>query len=181
MCVDENYEGGYDIDYFVEHYAPRLHALGIDAIDATFGSMLPAKSRNPEIGSNDYIGGGFYVPNLVTLPSVRKLRAGLEAKGIAMPLIGSCNINTPEQFRHMVGQGAADLVGSCRQSLDDPDFPRKIAEGREDDIRKSTRTGASLLQGNIFSARAGRVPRRTRALAVTANTASRRPLIRKRY
>jgi 2,4-dienoyl-CoA reductase-like NADH-dependent reductase (Old Yellow Enzyme family)/thioredoxin reductase len=150
MCCDENYEGGFDIDYFVEHYAPRLHALGIETIDATFGSMLPAKDRNPDISSAEMIGGGFYVPNLVTLPSIKKLRAGLEAKGISMRLMGSCNINTPEQMRAMVGEGAADFVGSCRQSLDDPDFPRKIAEGREQEIRKSTRTGASLLQGNIF-------------------------------
>ena len=48
MCCDENYVDGYDVDYFVEHYAPRLHALGVDAIDCTFGSMLPAKSRDPE-------------------------------------------------------------------------------------------------------------------------------------
>lgn len=151
MCCDENYEGGYDIDYFVENYAPRLHALGVEGIDATFGSMLPAKDRNPELSSGEMIGGGFYTPNLVTLPSVEKLRAGLQAKGIDMPLMGSCNINTPEQMRTMIRPGAADLFASCRQSLDDPDFPRKIAEGREDDIRRSTRTGASLLQGNIFN------------------------------
>ncbi|MBJ7483185.1 FAD-dependent oxidoreductase [Brevundimonas sp.] len=151
MCCDENYEGGYDIDYFVEHYAPRLHALGVEGIDATFGSMLPAKDRNPELSSGEMIGGGFYTPNLVTLPSVEKLRAGLQAKGIDMPLMGSCNINTPDQMRTMIRPGAADLFASCRQSLDDPDFPRKIAEGREEDIRRSTRTGASLLQGNIFN------------------------------
>jgi 2,4-dienoyl-CoA reductase-like NADH-dependent reductase (Old Yellow Enzyme family)/thioredoxin reductase len=150
VCCDENYVGGFDIDYFVEHYAPRLHALRIDALDATFGSMLPAKDRDPEHSSADFIGGGFYVPNLITLPSIRKLRSALEAKGIGMPLIGSCNINTPEQMRLMVGEGAADLVGCCRQSLDDPDFPNKIAQGREDEMRRSTRTGASLLQGNIF-------------------------------
>ena len=150
LCCDENYKGGFDIDYFVEHYAPRMHALGIDALDCTFGSMLPAENRDSEITSADYIGGGFYVPNLVTLPSIKKLRAGLEAKGIAMPLIGSCNLNTPDHFREMLSEDAASLVGSCRQSLDDPDFPRKIAEGRENDIRRSTRTGASLLQGNIF-------------------------------
>ena len=68
-----------------------------------------------------------------------------------MPLMGSCNVNTPEQMRAMVGEGAADFYASCRQSLDDPDFPRKIAEGREDEIRKSTRTGASLMTGNIFA------------------------------
>jgi NADPH-dependent 2,4-dienoyl-CoA reductase/sulfur reductase-like enzyme len=112
--------------------------------------MLPAKSRDPEVSSGEIIGGGFYVPNLVTLPYIKRMREGLEARGIAMPLMGSCNINTPEQMRAMVGEGAADFFASCRQSLDDPDFPRKIAEGREDEIRKSTRTGASLLQGNIF-------------------------------
>ena len=51
----------------------------------------------------------------------------------------------------MIGEGAADFYASCRQSLDDPDFPRKIAEGREDEIRKTTRTGASLMTGNIFA------------------------------
>ena len=151
MCCDENYEDGYDVDYFVENYATRLHALGVDAMDCTFGSMLPAKSRNPEISSGEYIGGGFYVPNLVALDKVKQLRAGLQAKGIDMPLMGSCNINTPEHMRTMIGEGAADFMASCRQSLDDPDFPRKIAEGREDEIRKSTRTGASLMTGNIFA------------------------------
>ena len=151
MVCDENLVGGADIDYFVEHYAPRLFALGVDAIDATFGSMIPGKSRHPEVSSGEFTGGGFYVPNLVTLPSVRQLRAGLQAMGIDMPLMGSCNVNTPDQMREMVGEGAADFYASCRQSLDDPDFPRKIAEGREDEIRKSTRTGASLMTGNIFA------------------------------
>ncbi len=151
MVCDENFEGGYDLDYFIEHYATRLHALGIEAMDCTFGSMLPAKSKNPEVPSGEIIGGGFYVPNLVALPFVKRMRAGLQAKGIDMPLMGSCNINTPAQMRAMIGEGAADFIASCRQSLDDPDFPRKIAEGREVEIRKSTRTGASLMTGNIFA------------------------------
>ena len=151
MCCDENYEGGYDVDYFVANYAPRLHALGIDAMDCTFGSMLPAKSRDPDISSGEYIGGGFYVPNLVALDKLKRLRGGLRDAGIDMPLMGSCNVNTPEQMRTMVGDGAADFLASCRQSLDDPDFPRKITEGREEEIRKSTRTGASLMTGNIFA------------------------------
>lgn len=150
LVCDENFVGGYDLDYFIENYAPRLHALGIDALDCTFGSMLPAKSRDPEVTSGEIIGGGFYVPNLVALPYIKRMREGLQARGIDMPLMGSCNINTPDQMRQMVREGAADFFACCRQSLDDPDFPRKIAEGREDEIRKSTRTGASLLQGNIF-------------------------------
>lgn len=151
MVCDENFVGGYDVEYFIEHYATRLHALGIDAMDCTFGSMLPAQSRDPEVSSGEVIGGGFYVPNLVALPYIKRMREGLKARGIDMPLMGSCNINTPDQMRAMIGEGAADFFASCRQSLDDPDFPRKIAEGREDEIRKSTRTGASLLAGNIFN------------------------------
>jgi len=151
MVCDENFVGGYDLDYFIEHYAPRLHALGIDAMDCTFGSMLPAESRDPEVSSGEIIGGGFYVPNLVALPYIKRMRDGLKARGIDMPLMGSANINTPAQMRTMVDDGAADFFASCRQSLDDPDFPRKIAEGREEEIRKSTRTGASLLAGNIFA------------------------------
>ena len=151
MVCDENFVGGYDVEYFIEHYATRLHALGIDAMDCTFGSMLPAKSRDPEISSGEVIGGGFYVPNLVALPYIKRMREGLKARGIDMPLMGSCNINTPDQMRAMIGDGAADFFASCRQSLDDPEFPNKIAEGREEEIRKSTRTGASLLAGNIFN------------------------------
>jgi 2,4-dienoyl-CoA reductase-like NADH-dependent reductase (Old Yellow Enzyme family) len=120
-------------------------------MDCTFGSMLPAKSKDGELSSGEIIGGGFYVPNLVALPFVKRMRAGLQARGIDMPLMGSCNINTPEQMRAMIAPGAADFFATCRQSLDDPDFPRKIAEGREDEIRKSTRTGASLMTGNIFA------------------------------
>ncbi|MDO6414471.1 FAD-dependent oxidoreductase [Sphingomonas sp. BIUV-7] len=151
LVCDENFEGGYDVDYFIEHYATRLHDLGIDALDCTFGSMLPAKNRDPEVSSGEVIGGGFYVPNMVALPYIKHLREGLQARGIDMPLMGSCNVNTPDQMRAMIADGAADFYASCRQSLDDPDFPRKIAEGRENEIRKSTRTGASLMTGNIFA------------------------------
>jgi 2,4-dienoyl-CoA reductase-like NADH-dependent reductase (Old Yellow Enzyme family)/thioredoxin reductase len=151
MVCDENYKEGFDIEYFLDNYAPRLHALGVDGIDCTFGSMLPAESRDPETSSGQYIGGGFYVRNLVTLPSIKQMRAGLIKRGIDMPLMGSCNVNTPDQMRQMIGEGAADFIASCRQSLEDPDFPRKITEGREEEIRKSTRTGASLMTGNIFA------------------------------
>lgn len=150
LCVDENLEGGYDIDYFVEHFAPRLHALGIAVLDCTFGSMLGAKSRRADIHSVEFIGPGFYTPHVVNLDNIRHLKAQLLKKGIDMPLIGSANLGSPEQMRTMVQDGAAEFAGVCRLSLDDPDYANKVARGQEHLIRKSTRTGASLLQGNIF-------------------------------
>ena len=150
LCCDENLEGGYDIEYFVEHYAPRLHALGIAALDCTFGSMLGAPSRRPDRHSTEFIGPQFYTPKVVNKDNIQTLRRLLQARGIDMPLIGSANLITPSNLRTMVDEAGADFAGVCRLSLDDPDFPNKMLEGREDEIRLSTHTGASLLQGNIF-------------------------------
>lgn len=150
LCCDENLEGGYDIDYFAAHYAPRLHALGIAVLDCTFGSMLGAKSRRPDIHSTEFIGPGFYTPNVVNLDNIRQLKKRLVERGIDMPLIGSANLGTPEHLRAMVQDGAAEFAGVCRLSLDDPEYANKVTRRQEHLIRKSTRTGASLLQGNIF-------------------------------
>jgi len=150
LCCDENLEGGYDIAYFAEHYAPRLHALGISVLDCTFGSMLGAASRRPDRHSSEFIGPQFYTPKVVNGENIQTLRALLVEKGIDMPLIGSANLITPDNLRTMVDEVGADFAGVCRLSLDDPDFPNKMVEGREDEIRLSTHTGASLLQGNIF-------------------------------
>jgi len=151
LCCDENLEGGYDIAYFAEHYAPRLHALGISVLDCTFGSMLGAPSRRADIHSTEFIGPSFYSPKVVNKDNITALRAELVKRGIDMPLIGSANLITPDHLRTMVDDAGADFAGVCRFSLDDPDFPVKMMQGREDEIRLSTHTGASLLQGNIFA------------------------------
>ena len=150
LCCDENLEGGYDIAWFVEHYAPRLHALGIAALDCTFGSMLGAPSRRADVHSTEFIGPSFYTRKVINLENIQTLRSLLVEKGVDMPLIGSANLITPDHLRTMVDDGGADFAGVCRLSLDDPDFPNKMLNGREDEIRLSTHTGASLLQGNIF-------------------------------
>lgn len=150
LCCDENLEGGYDIEYFAEHYAPRLHALGIAVLDCTFGSMLGAPSRRPDRHSTEFIGPQFYTPKVVNKENIQSLRKLLLAKDIDMPLIGSANLITPGNLRTMVDEAGADFAAVCRLSLDDPEFPNKMREGREDEIRLSTHTGASLLQGNIF-------------------------------
>ena len=67
-----------------------------------------------------------------------------------MPLIGSANLGTPAHLRAMVSPGHAQFAGVCRMSMDDPEYANKISEDRENELRLSTRTGASLLQGNIF-------------------------------
>jgi 2,4-dienoyl-CoA reductase-like NADH-dependent reductase (Old Yellow Enzyme family)/thioredoxin reductase len=150
LCCDENLEGGFDIAYFVEHYAPRLHALGISVLDCTFGSMLGAPSRRADVHSTEFIGPSFYTAKVVNKENIQTLRSALVAADIDMPLIGSANLISPDHLRTMVDEAGADFAGVCRLSMDDPDFPMKMMQGREDEIRLSTHTGASLLQGNIF-------------------------------
>ncbi len=151
LCCDENLAGGYDIAYFAKHYAPRLKALGIAALDCTFGSMLGAPSRRPDVHSTEFIGPGFFTRKVINLENIQTLRAALVAGGVDMPLIGSANLITPEHLHTMVEDAGADFAGVCRLSLDDPEFPNKMLTGRFDEIRRSTHTGASLLQGNIFA------------------------------
>lgn len=150
LCCDENLEGGFDIEYFVENYAPRLHALGISVLDCTFGSMLGAPSRRVDIHSTEFIGPSFYSAKVINKENIHTLRKLLVAKNIDMPLIGSANLISPEHLHTMVDDAGADFAAVCRLSLDDPEFPNKMIQGREDEIRLSTHTGASLLQGNIF-------------------------------
>ena len=120
LCVDENLEGGYDIEYFAEHYAPRLHALGIAVLDCTFGSMLGAPSRRPDVHSTEFIGPSFYSAKVINKSNIQTLRAALQKRGIDMPLIGSANLITPDHLRTMVDEAGADFAGVCRLSLDDP-------------------------------------------------------------
>jgi 2,4-dienoyl-CoA reductase-like NADH-dependent reductase (Old Yellow Enzyme family)/thioredoxin reductase len=150
VCCDENLQGGYDVGYFAQHYAPRLHALGVAVLDCTFGSMLSAPSRRNDVRSTEFIGPSFYTRKAVNLENVQTLKRLLIEKNIEMPLIGSANLITPDDLRTMVDAAGAEFAGVCRLSLDDPDFPNKMLNGREDEIRLSTHTGAALLQGNIF-------------------------------
>ena len=151
FCCDESVVGGFDIAYFAEHYARRLFALGIAILDCSFSSPFAVPSRRADILAGEFTGPAFYTPKVVNLDNIRTLKRLLIEKNIDMPLIGSANLITPDNLRTMVDEAGADFAGVCRMSLDDPDFPYKMLNGREDEIRLSTHTGASLLQGNIFS------------------------------
>ena len=68
--------------------------------------------------------------------------AGLEAtmtwvKSVTdKPVVSVGRFTSPETMLRLVRQGVIDLIGSARPSIADPFLPRKIDEGREDDIRE---------------------------------------------
>ncbi len=52
------------------------------------------------------------------------------------PVVGVGRFTSPETMLRMVREGILDFIGAARPSIADPFLPRKIAEGRFDDIRE---------------------------------------------
>jgi 2,4-dienoyl-CoA reductase (NADPH2) len=64
----------------------------------------------------------------------KKMRDELRAAGIAIPLVTSNRINTPEVAEQLLADGCADMVSLARPLLADPDFVAKAKAGRAGDI-----------------------------------------------
>ncbi|AGK62105.1 NADH:flavin oxidoreductase, Old Yellow Enzyme family [Archaeoglobus sulfaticallidus PM70-1] len=54
---------------------------------------------------------------------------------VDVPVIASNRINTPELAEKILQEGKADMVSMMRALLADPELPRKVMEGRMDEIR----------------------------------------------
>ena len=52
------------------------------------------------------------------------------------PVVSIGRFTSPETMLRLVRQGVVDLVGGARPSIADPFLPRKIDEGRDDEIRE---------------------------------------------
>jgi dimethylamine/trimethylamine dehydrogenase len=59
-----------------------------------------------------------------------------QAKRVAKkPVLGVGRFTDPEKMLEIVRSGRADIIGAARPSISDPFLPKKIEEGRVDDIR----------------------------------------------
>ena len=52
------------------------------------------------------------------------------------PIVGIGRLTSPDTMVRLIRQGVLDLIGAARPSIADPFLPRKIAEGRLEDIRE---------------------------------------------
>ena len=69
---------------------------------------------------------------------------------VAIPLITSNRINTPEMAEHVLASGQADMVSMARPMLADPEFVLKASEGRSDEINTCIGCNQACLD-HIFS------------------------------
>ena len=71
----------------------------------------------------------------------------------AKPIVGVGRHVSPDKMVEIVRSGALDLIGAARPSIADPFLPRKIEEGRLDDIREcigcNACTGRSAWGGHL--------------------------------
>ena len=67
--------------------------------------------------------------NLVPLAAAIK-------EAVSVPVIAVGRINTPAMAESILEQGKADLIALGRPLLADPDWPRKVMAGKENEIRK---------------------------------------------
>ncbi|MGD8367222.1 MAG: NADPH-dependent 2,4-dienoyl-CoA reductase [Desulfobacterales bacterium] len=76
------------------------------------------------------------IPTIATMvPRAAFTWVTAKLKGsVGVPLITSNRINTPETAEKVLAAGEADMVSMARPFLADPEFVRKAAEGRADEI-----------------------------------------------
>lgn len=99
--------------------AKALEEAGADVISVSFGGYgVGQKTLAPQA-----VSPGYNVEN-----------AGYIKDVLEIPVIVAGRINDPYLAEDIVASGAADMVALGRTSLADPEFPRKVAENRIEEI-----------------------------------------------
>ena len=112
--------------------APRLVAAGLDAIDVSGGNFEKFY----------WVGPPLYFPRGVMIPWAEEIQ-----KAVDVPVIGIGRITHPRLVEKILAEERVSLVALGRALLADPDFPRKMLEGRWDEIRQCIACGACPWMG----------------------------------
>jgi len=68
----------------------------------------------------------------------------------AKPIVAVGRYTNPDLMAEVIRSGEVDLIGSARQAIADPFLPRKVAEGRLDEIRECTGSNLCILREEAF-------------------------------
>jgi 2,4-dienoyl-CoA reductase-like NADH-dependent reductase (Old Yellow Enzyme family) len=120
--ADEYAPGGFTLDEARE-LAPWLVEAGADALHVTGGCYRSRPSGALMIPPMGY-------PEATFLHLARAIKAR-----VAVPVIAVGRLHDPARVERLLAEGQADLVALGRQLIADPAWPRKVREGRLDEIR----------------------------------------------
>ncbi len=143
---DEVIEGGNRIDD-AAFFATEFARAGFDFLSVSKGGKFE-DAKQPKVGAAAYpytgpsghecmptvhLEGGPFGRNV---PLAAAIRQAVRAAGFATPVVAAGGISTFEQAEAILASGAADVVAAARQTLADPDWFRKIHEGRGEEVRR---------------------------------------------
>lgn len=129
--------------------ACRLAAEGVDYISVSAGERFEDAPPPPE-GFPPFAGTGYsgvrmsprwWTPDGVQVYLAEGVRTALHDAGYSIPVVAAGKIRMPDLAESIIADGRADIVGTARSILADPDWPTKAREGRDDEIVKCAACG----------------------------------------
>ncbi len=144
--AEECVAGGSGLDDAV-FYGVEFARAGMDFISTSRGGKFD-DARQPNVGTAayPYTGPSGYecMPQHISdargpfgrnVAPTAAIRAAIRAAGKTTPVVCTGGIHNFEMAENLLASGACDIVGAARQSLADPDWYRKIAQGRGNEVR----------------------------------------------
>lgn len=120
MSIDECFPGGRGVEESIR-VIERMKAAGVDAIDASAGIYESMHMIIPPI----------YLPKGVLTDFAAAVK-----RGVDIPVITQGRLYDPELNEAVLQDGKADFIGMARGLLADPEWVNKVAQGRENEIRR---------------------------------------------
>lgn len=121
--------------------ALRMARLGVAWISVSAGGKFEDAIHKPGTPLYPYTGysGDRCMPSVnypdgANIYLAEGIKRFINARGHATPVVATGKIRTPGLAEEMLVRGRADLIGMARALLADPDWPRKVREGRPDTI-----------------------------------------------
>lgn len=114
--------------------AKKLEQAGVDAIDCSQGIFTVSQN----------IVEPMQIDNCVFVDNAEEIK-----KVVDIPVLTAGRINEACLAETVLLTGKADMVGMGKASLADPDFPKKVQEGRIEDIRYCIGCVQACIGGNM--------------------------------
>ena len=130
------------------YFGVELARAGMDFLSLSRGGKFE-DAQQPNVGwaAYPYTGPSGYecMPTFISdekgpfgrnVSSAAPIRAAVREAGLSTPVVVTGGVCSFAQAEGLLQSGQADIVGSARQSLADPDWFRKTALGRGDEVRR---------------------------------------------
>jgi NADPH-dependent 2,4-dienoyl-CoA reductase/sulfur reductase-like enzyme len=136
LSADEQIDGGLGIEEAVE-LAKRLEFWGVHAVHIVTGSACDSPP--------------WYYQHMALPPGINEGLAARIRSSVSIPVIAAGRLGEPKRMREILESGMADVIALGRPLVADPDLPRKMREGREEEIISC----GACLQGCLAKVKGG--------------------------